>query len=152
MKWQRHITGWALLLLAGCINGSSYNIVQSIKVGEVKATVKPIVPTFEDYYYFNVRFEKSTGDRPANQKQIYLNFDMQKDFTLLCAGDSLNPVICQKIESGKSGSYEYIMAFDNSNKQIDKNDFTLFYKDKIFGIGMLAFVYRQKDIRKIPGL
>jgi hypothetical protein len=152
MKLQWHITGWALLLLIGCSNDPENSLVQSIKIGEVKATAKPVSPTHEDYCYFNVRFEKATGARPAGEKVMYLNFDMQQDFTLVCAGDSISPAICQKIENGLSGSYEYMLAFDNSHRTMDKNDFTLLYKDKVFGIGVLAFVYRQKDIRKISRL
>lgn len=161
--------------LAAFINNPENKIVQHIQVGDVKAIAKwlpyqyrntqpanetpapdnPLpevqVPN-ETYCYFNVRFEKNTVEKPANEKLLYLNFDMQNDFTLYCAGDSLSPVICQKIENGISGSYEYIVAFQNSNNRLKKNDFTLYYKDKIFGMGVIAFVYGQKDILKIPGL
>ena len=167
--------------LAAFINDPENKIVQSIQVGDVKAIAKWLpfqyrngsrqqaeatgnaVPTHEnpqsegralheDYCYFNVRFEKTTVEKPANDKVLYLNFDMQNDFTLVCARDSLSPVICQKIENGISGSYEYIVAFQNVDGQLQKNNFTLFYKDKIFGLGNIAFVYSQNDIRKIPGL
>ena len=161
--------------LAKFINDPENKIVQSIKVGDVKVIAKLLPFQYrnpqlvlpkggnneqpgagysnnEDYYYFNVRLEKAIGDKPANDKLMYLNFDMQNDFTLLCAGDSLSPVICQKIQNGNAASYEYMLAFDNGSKTIDKNDFTLYYKDKIFGLGIIAFVYSQKDIRKIPGI
>lgn len=163
--------------LAAFINDPENKIVQSILVGDVKVVSKWLpfqyrngqlatgneVPSHdnpqsegraphEDYSYFNVRFEKTTVEKPANDKVLYLNFDMQNDFTLACAGDSLSPVICQKIENGISGSYEYIVAFNNDDNRLEKNDFTLYYKDKIFGLGVIAFVYSQKDIRKIPSL
>jgi hypothetical protein len=155
--------------LADFINDPENKIVQSVQVGDVKVIAKWLpyqyrnaAPTsnnpqpdehspHEDYCYFNVRFEKTTADKPSNDKVLYLNFDMQNDFTLLCAGDSLSPVICQRIQNGISGSYEYMLAFVNGNKGPDKNDFTLYYKDKIFGLGVIAFVYSRKDIRKIPG-
>lgn len=161
--------------LAAFINDPENKIVQHIQVGDVKVVSKWLpfqyrngatgnaAPTLdnpqsegrtpnEDYCYFNVRFEKTTVEKPANDKVLYLNFDMQNDFTLVCAGDSLSPVICQKIENGISGSYEYIVAFQNVDGQLQKNNFSLYYKDKIFGLGNIAFVYSQKDIRKIPGL
>jgi hypothetical protein len=158
--------------LADFINDPENKIVQSIKVGDVKVIAKWLPDQYrnnnpvstsnnpqtenrsshEDYSYFNVRFEKSTVEKPANDKVLYLNFDMQNDFKLLCAGDSLSPAICQKIENSVSGSYEYMVAFQNDDARLQKSDFTLYYKDKIFGLGDIAFVYSQKDIQKIPGL
>lgn len=168
--------------LADFINDPENKIVQSIKVGDVKVIAKWLPDQYrnnhpdsnrettnntistsnnpqtnnrspnEDYCYFNIRFEKTTVEKPANDKVLYLNFDMQNDFRLVCAGDSLSPVICQKIENGISGSYEYIVAFQNIETRLQKSDFTLYYKDKIFGLGDIAFVYSQKDIQKIPGL
>lgn len=151
--------------LAGFINDPENRIMQSLQIGEVKATAKWLpyayrntatknnsIPAHEDYCYFNVRFERTAIDKPTHEKRMYLDFDMQNDFTLLCAGDSIAAGICQKIENGRQGSYEYLLAFDNSSKAMDKNDFTLLYKDKVFGIGVLAFVYRQKDLRKISRL
>lgn len=72
---------------------------------------------------------------------------MQNDFVMLINGDSVIPVICQKIENGKSGSYEYLMAFEKENLQKKEDDFTVFYHDKIFGMGTIAFVYDQNDIK-----
>ncbi|HEY8895758.1 MAG TPA: hypothetical protein VIM79_13125 [Niastella sp.] len=147
--------------LAAFVNDPENKIVQSIQVGDVKAIAKFLPaqyrdPQFqssisnEEYCYFNVRFEKNTTEKPANEKLLYLNFDMQNDFTVFCAGDSISPVICQKIETGISGRYEYMVAFENSNDRLSKNDFTLYYKDKIFGLGVIAFVYSRKDIQQVP--
>jgi hypothetical protein len=147
--------------LAAYVNDPENKIVQSIQVGDVKAIAKLLPAQYrdpqsrssissEEYCYFNVRFEKNTVEKPANEKLLYLNFDMQNDFTMFCAGDSISPVICQKIETGVSGRYEYLVAFHNDNNRLSKNDFTLYYKDKIFGLGVIAFVYSQKDIRQVP--
>lgn len=147
--------------LAAFVNDPENKIVQSIQVGDVKAIAKLLPAQYrdpqpqssisnEDYCYFNVRFEKNTIEKPANEKLLYLNFDMQNDFTVFCAGDSISPVICQKIETGISGRYEYMVAFENSNERLSKNDFTLYYKDKIFGLGVIAFVYSRKDIQQVP--
>ncbi len=152
--------------MAAFINNPENKIVQSIQLGEVRATAKWLPDHFqngstdntplnskeriEDYCYFNVKIEKSSIEKPAREKIMYLNFDMQNDFVVLCGGDSISPVICQKVETGIPGRFEYLVAFRNSNSQLSKNDFTLYYKDKIFGLGVIAFVYSQKDIRKIP--
>jgi hypothetical protein len=147
--------------LAAFVNDPKNKIVQSIQVGDVKAIAKLLPAQYrdpqpqssisnEEYCYFNIRFEKNTVEKPANEKLLYLNFDMQNDFTMFCAGDSISPVICQKIETGVSGRYEYMVAFHNDDNRLSKNDFTLYYKDKIFGLGVIAFVYSQKDIQQVP--
>jgi len=150
--------------LADYINDPKNKITQEIKIGDIRVTakwippirntkvagnIKTLNPDQEDYSFFNVQFKKEVGEKPGNDKALYLDFDMQNDFTLYCEGDSIKPAICQKIENGMSGNYEYILAFD---KKLDRKDFSLFYKDKIFGIGVVAFVYDQNDIRKIPGI
>src|SRR5689334_7671179 len=97
--------------LAKFINSPENKIVQSVQVGDVKAIAKLLPAEYrdpksqssisaEDYCYFNVRFEKNAVEKPANEKLLYLNFDMQNDFSMFCAGDSINPVICEKIETG----------------------------------------------------
>lgn len=159
-----------LLLMAGCtqksprqrlvdfVNDPDNKITQSIQIGNTKIISK-LLPyeyrnlnknnTAEDHYtYFNIKIV-STKEKPAKEKLLYLDFDMQHDFLLLPRHDSIAPAICQRIENGKAGSYEYIIAF---NTEQSRTDFTLFYKDKMFGIGTVAFVYAQKDILKIPRL
>ena len=158
--------------LAAFVNDPENKIVQSIQVGDVKAIAKWLPAQYrngqftidkdnpqsksndnsshEDYCYFNVRFERTAIEKPANEKLLYLNFDMQNDFLLFCAGDSLSAAICQKIESGITGRYEYMIAFQDSNEQLRRNDFTLYFKDKIFGVGVIAFVFSQKDIQRVP--
>jgi hypothetical protein len=162
-----------MMVLAGCVhktarqqlvdfvNDPGNKIVQSIKIGDVNITTKWLPKHYrdpksatpdDDYYYFDVRFEKEKAFKPTKDKVMYLDFDMQKDFVMGCAGDSIAPSICQKIENGMTGSYQYMVAFENRNKDIKQNDFVLVYNDKIFGIGSIAFVYKKNDIKKIPGL
>jgi len=151
------------------INDPENKITQKIKIGEVQASMKWIPPEYhllvskkngrvadssaqDGLYYFDAKFEKTTGEKPVKDKLLYLDFDMQNDFVLLLGKDSVAPSICQKIENGISGSYEYMLAFESKGKEKDKNDFTVIYNDKIFGIGTIAFVYNQDDIKKIPKL
>jgi hypothetical protein len=156
------------------MNDPGNKIVQSIQVGNVKVTTRLLPwmyrntrpdsyhnmmdtttapPTHEDYSYFNVRFEKDpAGEKPTKEKVMYLDFDMQNDFTLLCGSDSIAPAICQKIETGITGRYEYLLAFDNHMNRVGNNNCTLYYKDKIFGLGVVAFVYNQKDVQKVVRL
>jgi hypothetical protein len=110
----------------------------------------PISNGNKGFYYFNIKFNKKVTDKPDKEKMMYLNFDMQNDFVLVTGKkDSVMPAICQKIENGIKGSYEYMLAFEK--KENDGGDFTLLYNDNIFSIGTVAFVYNEKDILKIPG-
>jgi len=149
------------------INDPANKIFQKIKVGGVEASVKwmPVAfnrlagresgtsgSTTDGYYYFNAKFEKMGGEKPPKAKLMYLDFDMQKDFVLLMGKDSTAPTICQKIENGVSGSYEYMLAFDGNGSMPGDDDFTVIYNDKIFGIGTISFVYNSADIKRIPKL
>jgi hypothetical protein len=170
-----------LLLIFGCknktpeqrfvdyISNPENKITQVIKIGDTQATIKLLTNEYmrgrnssntdkQDsssggaYYYFNMRFDKSAGDRPEKEKLLYLDFDMQQDFVMLVNKDSLPAAICQKIENGKGGSYEYLLAFEKPGDRKQEEDFTVFYHDKIFGMGTIAFVYKQDDINNIPAL
>jgi len=141
-------------------------ITQRITVGDVGIITKYLPASYralageandstkkekENFYYFDVKFNKQSTDKLAKEKLLYLNFDMQNDFVLLVNNrDSIAPAICQKIENGTAGSYEYMIVFEKGEEQW--KNFTLFYHDKIFAIGTVSFVYNEKDILKIPGL
>jgi hypothetical protein len=155
--------------LVDYISNPKNKITQMIKIGGTQATIKLLTDEYrgnrdssntvnldnssgESYYYFNVRFDKTAGDKPEKEKILYLDFDMQQDFVMLVNKDSLPAAICQKIENGKGGTYEYLLAFEKPGDKKQEDDFTVFYHDKIFGTGTIAFVYKQSDIKKIPAL
>lgn len=166
-----------IILLLGCsqrsarqklqdfINDPDNKIIQSIRIGNVTMISKWIPfypqltnaaekdrnePAEEDYYYFHVRLENPSTEKPVKEKIMYLDFDIQQDFTLVHGTDSLAPVICQKIEQGVSGRYQYLVAFEKHHPGQTQPDFVLLYKDKIFGIGTVAFVYRKEITQKVP--
>ena len=144
--------------LVDYMNDPANKIRQIIRIGDVKVTSKLLPYNYSNkedaiskdgYVYFSVNIESHKNEKPSKEKVLYLDFDMQQDFTLLRGTDSVAPVICQKIQNGRPGSYEYVVAFnDDHNDQ----DYTLFYKDKLFGIGTVAFVYDQQHISNIPVL
>lgn len=180
MKRALYIFSFFIVLLISCtqkpfqqrlaefINDPENKITQSIKIGKLTASTKwlpyayrhPVAGNVQaaytqqddGYCYFDVRFQSEVQEKPAKEKTMYLDFDMQNDFRLYCAGDSLLPAICQKIENGQAGNYQYLLAFENNYRRLDNNDFALIYNDKIFGIGVIAFVYKQQDVKKIPRL
>lgn len=148
------------------INNPNNKITQRIKLNDIQVSMKWQPETYrrivyargkydkdspvgdDGLYYFNAKFDKEKGEKPPKEKILYLDFDMQQDFVLLNGKDSIAPVFCQKIENGIGGSYEYILAFEKPANAI--GDFSVIYNDKIFGIGTVAFVYKNEDIMKIP--
>jgi hypothetical protein len=164
-----------LLLLASCSNKNpekrlrdfvedpDNKITQRITIGDVGIVTRLLPSSYrslmtkekdstinkEEFCYFDVKFNRKATDKQGKEKFLYLNFDMQNDFVLLINNrDSIAPVICQKIENGVTNSYEYMVVFEKGDQ--DWKDFTLYYHDKIFNIGTVAFVYNEKDILKIP--
>jgi hypothetical protein len=172
-----------LLFVTGCnhktadrlywdyVNDPHNKIFQKIKVGDVYASMKWMPKQYrqminkrrgndvdnsvdDGLYYFNAKLEKNSGEKPAKEKLLYLDFDIQKNFVMLAGTDSIAPAICQKVENGIAGSYEYMLAFEkppNSQIEGDKS-FSVIYNDKLFGIGTIAFVYDKNDLKKLPKL
>lgn len=150
------------------VNNPKYKITQQIKIGEVVATVKLLPAEYrrlknkfidkdseesnnDHYYFFDVRFDNTKNDKLSKEKLMYMDFDIQNDFVLLGGRDSIMPAICQKIENGSAGSNQYMLVFEKKNQPVQQ-DLAVIYKDKIFGIGTLAFIYKQNDIQRIPKL
>lgn len=150
--------------LADFINDPENKLTQSIRVGDVQIIARCLPYAYKNlsnitnddtiqndgYCYFDIKFIKENLNNLANEKLQYLNFDMQNDFSLLLGNDSLSPGICQKIENGRSDNFQYIVAFEKPLENMGVNDYTLFYQDKIFGTGMIAFVFKQANMSKIP--
>lgn len=158
------------LILVGCddLSGDRANKLkvnerfkQSIQIGNIKVatTILPgdkisgenintgydtISNGGEGLLNFNVMIEKQDAIKVPKEKQLYLDYDMQKDFVLVDNGDTLMPVFCHRIENGRINNYEYILSFEKKNDPSDKN-FTLFYNDNIFGIGSIAFPYKDNN-------
>lgn len=118
--------------------------LKRIKVGNTEAIAKlqngDTKPGSNDFIYFNVKFNKTDASSFNKEKILYLNFDMQNDFVLLKDRDSISPAFCQRIENGMKNNFEYIIAFEKDNVVKEKT-ISLIYKDKIFSIGTVAFIY-----------
>lgn len=176
---MKQLVSIGLLLFMGCtaknssvvfseyINDPKNKITQKITIGDIQTTVKwlPIqyremnnpvrsAGTFanmeDEFYYFDVRFDRMNQNKLAKEKLLYLEFDMQHDFLLMAGSDTLLPAICQKIENGISGRSQYLVAFEKPALLNSAVDFTLLYADKIFGTGLQAFVFKAEDVRRIP--
>src|SRR5687768_9142996 len=86
------------LRLKSYVDDPDNKITQTITIGDISVVTKflpisyrslignkqdSIVEEDDKFYYFNVKFDKKAGDKPAKEKVLYLNFDMQNDFVLL---------------------------------------------------------------------
>jgi len=147
------------------LNDPRHKITQQIKVGNIQVTLK-LIPEFlqnisfqsysdipkgnNSYYLFDIRFDKVNGEKPSKEKLLYMDFDLQKDFAMQIGRYTLFPAICQKIENGIPGSYQYLIAFPKGGRSEKDFDFGLLYEDKVFGVGTIAFLYKKDDIKKIP--
>ena len=145
------------------MNDPENKITQIITIGETTVKSKLLTKEYrsflaadssekneqDDFWYFKVVFENKQTDKLDEKKILYLNFDMQGDFSLKTSQGLQTADICQRIENGRKGSYEYLVAFQK-DQQADRGNMTVFYEDKIFGIGKIAFVYKRDDIEKIP--
>ena len=140
-----------LIIVASCQQKSQSNNksdVQNKIIGDVELTAKWMeynnnkddTTNRNDYRYINVKINKLQQQNVEKEKLLYLNFDMQKDFVLVVNEDSIPATFCQRIENGISGSYDYIVAFEEKKEYQLKSDYTLVYNDKVFGIGTVAFV------------
>lgn len=125
--------------------------VQAIAVGDVRLASRLMSwdgPQKGGYVYFNVRIEKENMEKIEKEQALYLAFDIQQDFVLKAGGRQIIPGICQKIESGKKNSYEYVVAFE-AGEDLEGQELTLLYKDKIFGAGTVAFAYDKSDLKNL---
>lgn len=131
--------------------------VQYIKIGDTELLARLLnkssgasdsVHANSAYLYFDVTINRLAGDKFPKDKKLYLDFDMQHDFVAAVNNDSLQASFCQKIENGKSESYEYIIAFEKPSN-IEASGVTLVYNDKIFGVGKLAFVYQTNELKNL---
>src|SRR6187551_1296842 len=148
------------LFLSGCFSTTENRQallkkkgIHNIKVGDAELTSRLIKNTNtgddnsnNQVCYFNVRIDQLTDKKFEKEKLLYADFDIQNDFVLAAGKDSLVSTFCQKIENGRRRSYEYIVAFEIP-KQKAIGDVTLVYNDKIFGVGTVAFVYLQNDLK-----
>jgi hypothetical protein len=147
------------LAIAGCRQNKKRPVAdvaqQQISIGNTTATVRLLGAQHKDIriaqqgndngmYYFNVSFDHQTSEDLPKEKKLYLDFDMQNDFRMLMGADSILPLYCERIVNGKRGSYEYILAFEKK----DRRDFQVLYHDKMFGIGIVGFAYKQTDLTK----
>lgn len=128
--------------------------IQNIKIGDVELISRLEMSdksnsekANQDIIFFNVKLNITADKKFKKEQTLYLDFDMQQDFSLSINNKTLSPAICEKIANGNGNSYEYMIAFDLHNDYSGLSDVTLTYKDKIFGVGTVAFAYDKSDLK-----
>lgn len=154
-NWIIYLSAWIFVSCSHTESREEYfkkRGVQYIKIGNTELMSRVLknnaANSNSGYLYFDITINRLAGDKLTKDKIIYLDFDMQKDFVASVNKDSLQAAFCQKIENGKSESYEYIIAFEKLSN-IDVSGLTLIYNDKIFGVGKLAFVYQPDELKNL---
>jgi hypothetical protein len=151
---------WCMsLFLLSCMNSQERikkwmkaNGIEQIKVGDTQMTSKilsyhPNDTLGSSFLYMDVRLDKQSGIKMDKTKELYADFDIEKDFALKINNSQLPAGFCQRIQNGKENSYEYIVAFNITPKDFNSNGITLLYKDQIFGIGSVAFDYEESYLK-----
>jgi hypothetical protein len=164
------LTGLAAVMFhtSACHHGIARNdknrLTQSITIGNVTA-VSTLMPatkragsdeifnssgkTENQFYYFDIKFNRNTTEKISSEKLAYLNFDIGKDFFLVNGRDSIEAAICERVPNGIADSYEYMVAFSKPAAATG-GQFSILYKDKTLGIGTLAFAYDITEKNKTP--
>ncbi len=118
------------------------NIVNDIRVNARFMTQAEALN--DKQVYFNVLLEKNQY-KPDEKTLTYLNFEIQQDFMLVENGDTIPAIIAHRVNNGKEGSFEYMVAFDGIDLMTTGN-LDIIYSDKIFGIGIQHFEFKKKDL------
>ncbi len=178
MMYSRHIILFFLIgVIVSCrsitpeqqfrqyVEDPKNHLTQVVNTGDISVTSRFLPATYrklsqqsdevlteEKLYYFDVKIDRKSLEKLTKEKIEYLVFSIQNDFSISTAdGKIVMPLICQKVENGITGNFEYLLAFD-SNDIEGKAGFTLSYSDKTFGIGDIVFDYKSVDIKNIPVL
>jgi hypothetical protein len=101
----------------------------------------------DPFLYFNIRLTQPSLD-PDPKTIEYINFKMEKDFSMLNSGDTILPVMVHRVVNGVKGRYEYLVAFERLEGFGQTGRVSILYEDKIFGIGTQVFDFRKEDILK----
>ena len=102
-------------------------------------------------YKFNVYMK--TKPEQMNDSLLYqFNYHSTDIFRLVSNGDTIRPVLSERVANGRSDKHEFTVVFDIENSKVNKSDLSfmilsnnLFQKD-------LVFDYKYNDITKASKL
>lgn len=111
---------------------------------------------FGNLVYFDFAIQRDDGtplfdSDSTHLAEFYCMDIIQKDFYLLTGSDSTPCAFFHLIADGNSVKKTMLLAFDKS-PEILKNDFSLLYYDRVFGIGPVTFPFYSEYINNIPKL
>lgn len=96
--------------------------------------------------YFDLQLERP-GFEPDKKTKEYLDFQIQGDFKILKASDTLLPLLVHRIANGRKEVYEYMVVFKRVDVARDpKANIVIMYDDQIFGLGKQLFEFKTSDL------
>jgi len=113
------------------------------------------------YYFVTYRLNNSNQDilkyKLSDENEYfarsnYLSFGIEKDVYVLCGKDSLPCRLHQFTPHyGLSPKADLVFAFDEPDS-LHARDRTLVIEDQLYGLGILQFEFKAKDLQNIPSI
>lgn len=109
----------------------------------LKKTLGPDSSSNADFVYYNVLLTPANvpGDKHSKEFEFFINHDIQNSFSFVYQGDTLHPVMCQRIPSIQKNSFEYEVVFEKYKNR----PFLFVFEDDQYGMGKTLISIKAKD-------
>lgn len=102
-------------------------------------------------YKFTV-YMKTRADQ-MNDSLLYLfNYHSADIFRLVSNGDTIKPVLSERVANGRSDKHEFTVVFDIENSKVNKSDLSFLMLHNNLFQNDLVFDYKYNDITKASKL
>lgn len=140
---------------------TDYVVAMDLKMDSIsKAIFQKKGDEYSGLQYFNFRISTESGgellkknvadERDYYGRIQYFSFDMQNDLKLIDGKDTLKCLLFHfERVFGLAPYATFLLGFPVSQNRENK---TLFYDDKIFGLGRIYLTVQSKNINKLPSL
>lgn len=123
---------------------NSYSVTTSSGAQLIlKKTLGPDSSSNADFVYYCVLLTPANvpGDKNSKEFEFFINHDIQNSFSFIQQGDTLHPVICQRIPSLQKSSFEYEVVFE----KYKNHPFLFVFSDDQYGMGNTIISIKAKD-------
>lgn len=145
----KHITRLAVMscfALSACKNEPEKLVTKSFEKDGSKCIVQQMPENFDGsnngsnkentFDYFRVIIDSKARLMDSSHVN-YVNFGMENSIKKVASGDTLSPAFAQRIANGKKDNYEYVVAFQKSNKK----NFEILISDEVFEMGLISIKF-----------
>lgn len=131
-----------VLFLTACAAKPESLVTQTYTLDDKKFIVQKLPADFNNgedenktgFRYYRLLIEtpgKFTDTADVN----YINFGMEHQLRLVKQNDSIPPAFMQRMANGRETMYEYIVAFEDRDKQ---TPYEIYMNDQVFGLGKVS--------------